>query len=161
MNDYGAGELDRADSPFPIKRVELLDPEMIQGQIGYSMVSFQHRRWFPSSQEHPVVTFQFDTASYQQCVLYQDTESPTQSVSLLRSEHDLLVDSGSTITNFGTSLVLTDYITPSKNGIVRRSVTGQIVMTRGEGRLAFDINTGTGSLSDIQSSIFSPVATCD
>jgi hypothetical protein len=130
--DSIAGKLHIADSTFPVEQVDFLDPDMTNGQIGYSMVSFQHRLWFPYRHEHPATTFKPEATKDHQCILYHDTESPVHSVSLLQSEHDLLVDSGSVIMTVGTSYIVTNYVTPSKNGIEMRSATGQIVKPQGK-----------------------------
>jgi hypothetical protein len=86
----------------------------------------------------------------------------------MHPHHALLVDSGSTIMTVGRSDMLSSHVSPSPSGISMRSATGQIVRPEGEGRIPFDINTGTGSLSvvcqhtpTIKSNIFSPAATCD
>jgi hypothetical protein len=161
-------DLDPYPSPFEITQIDFSDPDMTYGQTGDSIVTFQHRPWFPSSSEPPAATFMMDTSSHHQCILYQEPDPLEHSVSQVRSGQELLVDSGSTITTVGTAHALSDYFTPSKNGIAMRSATGQIVKPKGEGRLTFAVSAGTGTISaaclhtpDIQSSIFSQAATCD
>jgi hypothetical protein len=160
--------LDPQPSPFEITQIDFSDPDMTYGQIGDSVVTFQHRPWFPSSSEPPAATFMMDTSSHNHCILYQEPDPSEHSVSQLRSSQELLVDSGSTITTIGNAYALSDYVTPSKNGIAMRSSTGQIVKLKDEGRLTFAVNAGTGTLyaaclhtPDIKSSIFSPEETCD
>jgi hypothetical protein len=166
--DPSEDDLDPQPSPFEITQVDFSDPDMTHGQIGDSVVTFQHRPWFPSSSEPPAATFMMETSSHHQCIFYQKTDPSVNSVSQLRSGQELLVESDSTITTVGTAHALSDYVNPSKNGIAMRSATGQIVKPQGEGRLTFEVNAGTGTLSaaclhtlDIQYSIFSPAATCD
>jgi hypothetical protein len=103
-----------------------------------------------------------------QCIVLDDAAVTTHSVSLLRPNAHLLVDSRSTINTVGSSVVLSSYVSPSLSGVALRSATGQVVKPIDEGRLPFTINSGQGSLSilcqhtpAITSSIVSPAATCD
>jgi hypothetical protein len=103
-----------------------------------------------------------------QCVIFQEDTTHEYHVHSMHPYNALLVDSGSTIKTVGRADMMSLYVPPSQSGISIRSATGQIVRPEGEGRIPFDINTGTGSLSvvcqhtpAIQSSIFSPAATCD
>jgi hypothetical protein len=143
--DPSKTDLDPQLSPFEITQIDFSDPDMTYGQIGDSVVTFQHRPWFPSSSEPPAATFLMDTSSHHQCILYQEPDHSEHSVSQLRSVQDLLVDSGSTITTVGTAHALSDYVTPSKNGIAMRSATGQIVKPKGEGRIILAVNASTGT----------------
>lgn len=79
--DSSTGELDLPDSLFLVKQVEFLDMDMTHFQIGDSIVTFLHHRCFPSIHDHPVTTFQLDTTSHQQCVIYHDMECHVNYVS--------------------------------------------------------------------------------
>jgi hypothetical protein len=168
QTDSSQADLDPQLSLFAITQVDFSDPDMTYGQIGDSVVTFQHRPWFPSSSEPPAATFLMDTRAHHQCILYQESDPSEHYVYQLRSGLDLLVDSGSTITTVGNAHTLSDYVTPSKTGIAMRSATGQIFKPKGEGRITLAVNADTGTLSatcfhtpNIKSSIFSPAATCD
>jgi hypothetical protein len=52
-----------------------------------------------------------------QCVLFDDEADTAHSISLLQSNTDLLVDSGSTITIVGSADILMSYVTPLTSGI--------------------------------------------
>jgi hypothetical protein len=151
-----------------IETLNLSAENVWHGHSGSSIVSFQDRSWFPSSQEPPAQVFNLVESHAPQCVLFQEDTPHEQQVHSMHPHHALLVDSGSTITTVGRSDMMSSYVSPSPSGISMRSATGQIVRPEGEGRIPFDINTGTGSLSvvcqhtpAIKSNIFSPAATCD
>jgi hypothetical protein len=151
-----------------IETLDLSAENVLHGHSGSAVVSFQDRSWFPSSQEPPAQVFKLVETHAPQCVLFQEYTPHEHQVHSMHPHHTLLVDSGSTITTVGRSDMLSSYVSPSPSGISMRSATGQIVRPEGEGRIPFDINTGTGSLSvvcqhtpEITSNIFSPAATCD
>jgi hypothetical protein len=149
-----------------IETLDLLAENVSHGHSGSAIVSFQDRSWFPSSQESPAQVFKLVESHAPQCVLFQEYTPHKHQVHSMHPHHALLVDSGSTIMTVGRSDMLSSYVSPSPSGISMRSATGQIVRPEGEGRITFDINTGTGSLSvvcqhtpAIKSNIFSPAAT--
>jgi hypothetical protein len=141
---------------------DLTDDHVSFAHSGTAIVSFSDRPWFPSSQESPAVTFPMVDVPASQYIVLGDAAETTHSVSLLRPDTDIFVDSGSTINTAGSSTVLTSYVSPSLAGIVMRSATGQVVKPAGKGRFPLEINSGQGSLSvlcqhtpAITSSIFS------
>jgi hypothetical protein len=126
---------------------DLTDDHLSFAHSRTAIVSFSDRPWFRSSQESPAVTFPMVNVPASQYIVLDDAADTTHSVSLLRSDTDILVYSGSTINKVGSLTVLTSYVSPSLSGIVMHSATCQVVKPAGEGRLLFEINSGQGSLS--------------
>jgi hypothetical protein len=106
------------------------DPAQYHCKVGSSIVTYRDQDWCHADQ--PETTFAVTAAPLGTCAISTDALSNYHSVSLIQHGHDMLVDSGSTITTEGTCTGLKSYVTPSKSGVNMRSVMGQVAPSEGK-----------------------------
>jgi hypothetical protein len=111
------------------------DPQLIHCKVRSVIVTYRDQTRYSPIPESPMHTLELMEAPFGPCVIFSDDSSHEHSVTSVHTQCDMMMGSGSTITDMGINGELSAYIQPSTSGVKMRSATGQVVQPAGEGNI--------------------------